>query len=145
MRIEDFWVISAGGFLATYAHMVVALVAGKTGMVRLDFGKGLSHLLFGESYDGAPPYWLGLATVHLHGILFALLYATVAGAYLPGPPLVRGLIWGGLLLIFSQCFFNPVVTGHGFFSRKLHPRAWQSAVVAHAVYGAVVGWLCPII
>lgn len=145
MRLDEFWVICAAGFLATYAHAIVALLGGRLGMVRQDFGKGLSHLLFGESFGGEPPYLLGLAVVHLNGILFALLYATAAGPALPGPPLARGLAWGGVLFLFSQCFFHPVVTGHGMFSRKMHPRAWQTALAVHAVYGLVLGWLCPIV
>ncbi len=145
MSIKAFWVICMGGFLATYAHLVFALLAGRMGMARLDYGEGLSTLLFGESYEGKPPYVLGLTAVHLNGIIFALLYASVAGPYLPGAPLVRGLLWGGVLFVFSQCFFNPVVAGHGMFAHKLHPRAWQTSLIAHAIYGAAVGWLCPIL
>jgi len=145
MRFGEFLLIAAAGFLATYVHLVFALVADRLGMAKLDFGHGLSMLFFGESYEGRPPYWLGLAAVHLNGIIFALFYASVAGAHLPGAPVVRGLIWGGVLLVGSQCVFNPFVTKHGFFMAKMNPRAWQTAVVAHAIYGAVLGWLCPIL
>ncbi len=145
MGLEFFLLASAAGFLAAYVHMAFSLTADRLGLARLDFPKGLAGLFFGEAFEGRPPYWLGLAAVHLNGIFLALLYGALIGRHLPGPPLARGLIWGGVLFIGSQCFFNPFVTRHGFFSRKLHPRAWQTALLAHAIYGAVLGWLCPIL
>ncbi|MYA97431.1 MAG: hypothetical protein F4X91_13605 [Nitrospinae bacterium] len=145
MNPGDFFVVCAASFLATYAHLVFALIADKIGMVKLDFGKGVSMLLFGDAYEGNPPYTLGFIAVHLNGVIFGLIYATWAAGCLPGPNVARGLIWGGVLLIFSQCVFNPLITGHGFFSRKFHPRAWQTAVIAHAIYGGLLGWLSPVL
>ena len=120
--------------------MVFALLADRMGMAKLDFGKGLAMLLFGESYEGKPPYALGFIAVHLNGVIFGLIYASVAGC-VPAPPVWRGLIWGGALWVFSQCAFNPLIAGNGFFSRKLHPGAWRTALVAHAIYGGLLGWL----
>ncbi|MFQ5694273.1 MAG: hypothetical protein ACE5IM_14710 [Nitrospinota bacterium] len=145
MSLDALVTVGMAGFLATYAHMMVALWAHRFGLARLDFARGMSRLSFGEAFEGNPPYWMGFAAVLLNGILFAFVYGTAAGAYLPGAPLVRGLIWGGVLLIVSQCVFNPIVARNGFFTRKLHPRAWQTAVLVHGVYGLVLGWLCPIL
>ncbi len=145
MAPGDLLVICVTSFFATYAHMAFALIADRVGMVKLDFGKGLAMLFFGESYEGKPPYVLGVIAVHLNGVILGLLYATVAAGHISGPPVFRGLVWGGALLVFSQCVFNPFITGHGFFSRKMHPRAWQTAVVAHAIYGGLLGWLSPIL
>ncbi|MBT3351802.1 MAG: hypothetical protein HOC91_05795 [Nitrospinaceae bacterium] len=144
MKLDFMLTVAVAGFLATYCHMAFALTADRVGMVKLDFGKGLSMLLFGESYGGSPPYVLGFIAVHLNGIVFALFYATVVGPMMSGSNVVRGLIFGGILLIFSQCFFNPFITKHGFFAMKANPRAWQTAVVAHAIYGVILGWLSPI-
>ncbi len=145
MKLDFLLIVSAAGFLATYFHMVFAITADRVGMVKLDFGKGLSMLIFGESYGGNPPYILGLISVHLNGIVFALVYATLVGPLLSGSGVVRGLIFSGLLLIFSQCVFNPLITKQGFFMVKMHPRAWQTAVAAHAIYGAMLGWLSPVL
>ncbi|HJM42276.1 MAG: hypothetical protein QGH70_02370 [Nitrospinota bacterium] len=88
---------------------------------------------------------MGFAAVLLNGTLFAFIYAAAAGACLPGPFLVRGLIWGGVLLLGSQCVFNPLIARNGFFCRKLHPRAWLTATLVHIVYGVILGWLSPIL
>lgn len=147
MQIEwEFFILTVGaGFLATYVHMVFALWAPKYGLPRIDFSKVMADLCFGESFDGKPPYWLGLVALHLNGIVFALLYATLVGPLLPGPLFARGLIWGGILFIGSQCLFVPLFLRHGIFGLKMHPRAWMTAVVVHAIYGAILGWLSPVL
>ncbi len=147
MQIElDFFILTVlVGILATYVHMAFALWAPKYGLPRLDFGKVMADLCFGETFDGDPPYWLGLVALHLNGIVFALLYATLVGPLLPGPLFVRGLIWGGILFIGSQCLFVPVFLRHGFFGLKAHPRAWMTAFVVHGIYGAILGWLSPVL
>jgi len=145
MQLDDFVMAAAAGFLATYVHMVLALWAPRFGLPRLDFAKVLAELSFAGSFDGAPPYWLGLLALHLNGIVFALLYATLAGPLLPGPLFVRGLMWGGILFIGSQLLFVPLFLRHGFFARKAHPRAWMTAAVVHTIYGAILGWLSPVL
>jgi len=145
MRFDDFIMVAAAGFLATYVHMVFALWAPRFGLPRLDFAKALAELSFGESFKGDPPYWLGLLALHLNGIVFALLYATVLGPVLPGIALVRGLLFGAILLVGSQCLFVPIFLREGFFGLKDNPRAWMTAAVVHAIYGAIIGWLCPIL
>ena len=136
---------AAAGVLATYVHMVFALWAPRYGLPRLDFARGLSELSFTDSFQGPPPYALGLIALHLNGIVFALLYSAVFAPILPGPPPVRGLIYGGILLIGSQCLFVPLFLRGGFFGFKEDKRSWMTAVVVHALYGAIVGWLAPII
>jgi hypothetical protein len=142
----DFLILTVwAGILATYLHMVFALWAPHYGLPRLDFGKVMAELCFAESFEGKPPYWLGLVALHLNGILFALLYATLVGPLLPGPLFVRGLLFGGILLLGSQLVFVPVFLKHGFFGLKAHPRAWMTAFVVHGIYGGVLGWLSPVL
>ena len=145
MTLEFLIIASGAGILATYVHMVFAQWAPRYGLPRLDFPKILAELSFGESFQGRPPYWLGLVALHLNGIVFALLYATLFGPWLPGIPLVRGLLYGGILFFASQCLFVPLILREGFFIAKGPPRAWMTAAVAHAIYGAILGWLCPIL
>ncbi len=145
MSLEFILLASFAGVLATYVHLMFALWAPKYGLVRLDFAKVLNEISFRESFEQEPPYWLGLLQVHLNGIVFALIYATLVGPLLPGEPLLRGLMWGGILFIASQLLFVPVFLGHGVFGLKAHKRAWMTAIVVHGFYGAILGWLCPIL
>jgi hypothetical protein len=145
MKLDFLLAVTFAGFLATYFHLVFALTADRVGLVRLDFTKGTAKLIFGESYDGNPPYVLGLAAVHLNGIIFALIYATVIGPMMSGPNVLRGLIYGGLLYLYSQFIHVPVFMKGGLFSRKVNSRAWLTAAIAHAIYGAILGWLAPLL
>ena len=71
MELNFLLAVATAGFLATYFHLVFALTAGKIGLAKLDLAKGTGKLLFGDSYDGNPPYILGLAAVQLNGIFSA--------------------------------------------------------------------------
>jgi hypothetical protein len=145
MNLETFILISAVGFLASYAHLMIGLWAHRIGLPRLNLAMAMSHLSLGPEEQEPSPHWVGLAVVQLNGILFALLYGGLVGAYLPGLPVVRGLIWAGVLLLTSQMFFVPVFLKEGVFLSKLHRRAWITAAMCHAIYGAVLGWLCPVV
>ena len=81
----------------------------------------------------------------MNGILFALIYAMEVGALLPGEPVVRGILWGGILFVVAQLFFVPVFLRGGILGLKHHKMAWLTALIVHGVYGAIVGWLSPII
>ena len=146
MPLDTFILIAAAGALAAYAHLVVALWAHRFGLPRLDLAMGMADLCWGETFEGRPPpYWMGFAIIHVNGILFALVYATEVAQYLPGPGLIKGVLWGGILWVGAMLIFVPVFFRDGLFGVKLHRMAWATALVVHGVYGAVVGWLCPVL
>ncbi len=146
MDLEFFLHVSAAGILAGYVLLIFALWAPRYGLPRLDFPRGMTQLTFGDSFEGPAPYGLGIALLHMNGILFALLYATVVGPLLPGELLVvRGLIWGVILFFGAQLIFVPIFLRGGIFSLKHGPRAWKTALLVHVLYGVVVGWLSPIL
>ncbi|NKB50160.1 MAG: hypothetical protein GKS02_12460 [Alphaproteobacteria bacterium] len=145
MSLDFFILVSAAGLLATYIHLVFALWAPRYGLPRIDLPRGMTQLTFGDSFEGPAPYGWGIAVIHVNGIVFALLYATVVGPLLPGELFVRGLIWGGILFIGAQLIFVPFFLKDGFFGLKGHPRGWITALVIHLLYGAILGWLSPIL
>ena len=146
MDLEFLIHVSIAGILATYIHLIFALWAPRYGLPRIDFPRGMTQLTFGDSFEGPAPYGWGIAVIHMNGIVFALLYATVVGPLLPVEPLVvRGLIWGGILFIGAQLIFVPFFLQDGFFGLKGHKMGWATALVVHLLYGAVLGWLAPIL
>lgn len=145
MSLDFLLAVVMAGFFATYFHLVFALTADRVGLARLDFAKGTGALIFGESYDGKPPYALGLIAVHLNGIVFGLIYASVIGPMMTGPNVLRGLAYGGLLYLYSQCIHVPVFMKGGLFSSKVNSRAWLTAAFAYAIYGVILGWLSPLL
>ncbi len=142
----DFLVVAVlAGILATYGLLVMALWAYRLGLPRLDFSRAMAELTYGQSFEGAPPYWAGQAVIYMNGVFFALLYATVVAQYLPGPPLLRGAIWGIILFLASGLFYVPLYLREGFFLSHIHRFAWVTSLMVHGIYGLVLGWLSPII
>ena len=85
---------------------------------------------------GAAGGWL----MHLAaGILLAMLYASELDHRLPGPPAVRGALYGTLVFVVAQLVFMPLV-GAGLFSRG-DPALLAGSLLGHLAYGAVVGWI----
>ncbi|MDH3738064.1 MAG: hypothetical protein OER92_02640 [Alphaproteobacteria bacterium] len=146
MGLEFFIHVSAVGILATYVHLIFALWAPRYGLPRLDFPRAMTQLTFGDSFEGPAPYGWGIAVIHMNGIMFALLYATVIAPYMPGDLalVVRGLIWGGILFIAAQLIFVPFFLKDGFFGMKGHAKGWITALFVHLLYGLILGWLSPI-
>ena len=107
MDLEFFIHVSLVGVLATYLHLVGALWADRYGLPRIDLPRGMTQLTFGDSFEGPAPYGWGIAVIHVNGIAFALLYATVIAQYLPGEPYIKGLIFGGILYIGAMLIFVP--------------------------------------
>ena len=145
MQLDVFVLIAAVGVLATYAHLIVALWAPCFGLPRIDFSMGMAELTWGETFPEKAPYWMGFTMIHVNGIIFALVYATEVGQLLPGPGVVKGVLWGGVLFVAAQLVFVPFFLKGGFFGLKHGPTGWVTALVVHGVYGSIVGWLCPIL
>ncbi len=144
MPLESIVITIIAGIIATYGLLVMALWAFRLGLPRLDFSRAMAELTYGESFEGQAPYWAGQMVIYLNGIFFALIYATVVAQYLPGPDLIKGVIWGGVLFVMSGVFFVPLFMREGFFLSHIHKNAWITSAMVHGVWGLIVGWLSPI-
>lgn len=145
MTLEFIVHVAIAGFLGTYCHLIAALWLGSIGLPRLDLSRAMANFTFGEPFDKDPPYWAGQFVICINGIVFALLYATLVGQYLPGPPPVRGMLFGLLLFVMSGLLFEPFFVRVGLFLSKIDGRAWITALIVHVVWGLIVGWLSPIL
>ncbi len=144
MPLESIVITIIAGIIATYGLLIMALWAFRLGLPRLDFSRAMAELTYGESFEGQAPYWAGQLVIYLNGIFFALIYATVVAQYLPGIPLVKGVIWGGILFVISGVFYVPLFLREGFFLSHIHKNAWITSAMVHGVWGLIVGWLSPI-
>ena len=69
-------------------------------------------------------------------VIFPLAYASVTRQWLPGPNVVRGILWGLVLWVIAMFVMSPMM-GKGFFMGGMPQGA--AALVAHVVYGAILG------
>jgi hypothetical protein len=85
---------------------------------------------------------MGMAAHLLNGIaIFPLVYAFVIFRYLPGPPVLRGVLWGAVLWLAAEALVMPMA-GAGFFSSEIGgAKAVIAALMGHLVYGALLGYI----
>jgi hypothetical protein len=127
-----------GGAAGTMAmtvmmFLVEPIISGRSS----DLGR-----LFGGELGS--PHWVGLIMFHFFNgsILFPLGLAFFS-ARLPGPWLIKGLIWGALLWLLAQGVIMPM-SGFGFFSYNAGRLAAVSSLASHLVYGGIQGLIAGI-
>jgi|SRR5215472_9303055 len=85
-------------------------------------------------------WMLGMIAHLMNGVvIFPMIYALVVYNLLPGPPVMRGIAWGGLLWLAAETVIMPMA-GAGFFSSQAGgAMAVVAALMGHVVYGAMLG------
>ena len=85
---------------------------------------------------------VGMAVHLMNGVvIFPLVYAFIAFRYLPGPPVLRGLLWGTVLWLAAETMVMPMA-GAGFFSSEIGgAKAVMAALMGHLVYGALLAYI----
>jgi uncharacterized membrane protein YagU involved in acid resistance len=83
---------------------------------------------------------MGMAMHFINGtIIFPLIYALVLYRFLPGPPVVKGILWGAILWLVAQLMVMPMMGAGVFSSNAGGMMAAVSSLVGHTVYGALLG------
>ena len=85
---------------------------------------------------------IGMAAHLMNGVvIFPLVYTFLVFRYLPGPPLLRGVIWGAVLWVVAEAMIMPMA-GAGFFSSEIGgTKAAAAALMGHLAYGALLGYI----
>jgi len=78
---------------------------------------------------------LGWAAHFMIGTILALIYA-LAARYLPGPPALRGALYGIAPFLVAQIMVMPMM-GMPLFSGSV--ALAMGSLIGHLIYGAVVG------
>jgi uncharacterized protein DUF6789 len=83
---------------------------------------------------------MGMAMHFINGtVIFPLAYAFLLYRFLPGPPVVKGMICGVALWLITQLMVLPMM-GAGLFSANAGgAKAAIGSLVGHLVYGALLG------
>ncbi|HXI20202.1 MAG TPA: DUF6789 family protein [Gemmatimonadales bacterium] len=127
------------GLIATASMTALLMVEPSVGLPEIAIGQVLSTslgLTAAHLESGAAVGWL----LHfLVGSIWAVVYGAVVVGRLPGPPVVRGLLFGFLVFLLAQAVFMPLVGG-GIFSGG-DPLMLAGSLLGHLVYGSVLGWV----
>ncbi len=86
-------------------------------------------------------YTMGMVAHIMMGVVvFPLAYVFIYG-FLPGGPVVRGLVWGIILWIAAATMVMPMA-GAGFLMANIGGMmALIAALMGHLVYGGLLGWI----
>jgi uncharacterized membrane protein YagU involved in acid resistance len=72
-------------------------------------------------------------------VVFPLIYFALVPRFLPGPPLVKGLVFGFVLWLLAATVVMPMA-GAGFFMSEIGGiKAAIAALLGHLVYGGLLG------
>ncbi len=85
-------------------------------------------------------YALGMGAHIMLGVLvFPLLYTVLLFQFLPGAPVVKGLLFGTVLWLVAATMVMPMA-GAGFFMSEIGGiKAAMAALIGHLVYGGLLG------
>ena len=129
----------AAGLIGTAAMTALLLVEPSIGLPKIAMGQVLgSSLGLASALPSVGPA-LGWGLHFVIGALLALVYAGLLARRLPGPPLVRGVLYGLLVFVLAQVVFMPFVGG-GLFSRG-DVELILGSLLGHLLYGGLVGWV----
>ena len=122
-----------GGFIGTLAMTAMMYLVAPMMGVRMDIAAMLGSMLGGS--------WAAGMTMHfINGtVLFPLVYGYLLVSRLPGPPLLRGALWGVVLWLIAQTMVMPMM-GAGLFSAAAGGMvAAVGSLVGHVLYGTILG------
>lgn len=122
-----------GGFVGTLAMTTMMYLVAPMMGVKMDIAGSLAGML------GAP-WAVGLAMHFLNGsVIFPLIYTLVLFRYLKGGAVVRGITLGVVLWLMAQLLVMPMIGAGVFSSRMGGILAVAASLMAHVVYGALLG------
>jgi len=132
-------------------NLMKAILGGLAGTVMMTMMmRFVAPLMLGHPMDIAGmlanimggSWAIGMVAHVMNGVvIFPLAYAFVVFRYLPGPPLLRGILWGTFLWLVAEVIVMPM-GGAGFFSSEIGgAKAVFAALMGHLVYGALLGYI----
>ena len=122
-----------GGLVGTMAMTAMMYMVAPMMGVRMDIAAMLGSMLGGS-------WAAGMAMHFINGtVLFPLVYGYLLVSRLPGPPLLRGALWGVVLWLIAQTMVMPMM-GAGLFSAATGGMvAAVGSLVGHVLYGTILG------
>jgi uncharacterized membrane protein YagU involved in acid resistance len=80
-----------------------------------------------------------LAHILSGSVIFALGYAWLSSQSLSAPPIVQGMLWGGLIWFVAEVVMAPMLGAEIFSSALGGIPAAMRALLGYLVYGATLG------
>jgi hypothetical protein len=127
--------IAAAGLLGALSMALAAYVFNLLGIPMPDLGRFIATKLLGYHSHRTR---LGFVLHCINGVVLALIYAVLIVPILPGPYVIRGLIYGVALWLVMMVVLLPLL-GDGLFGTRTSGGMAPAALVLHVLYGIVLG------
>ncbi|MDP6491263.1 MAG: DUF2938 family protein [Kiritimatiellia bacterium] len=129
----------AAGFIATFVLTMTGFWQAGIGLPKMDVGAMLAGSM-GQAYA-----W-GVLAHFIIGIILALMYVQWFRAWLPGPDLLRGLIYGVIACVAAALIVVPLATAStempaGVFFSNTDNAGGRiiGCLIMHVLYGISLG------
>jgi uncharacterized membrane protein YagU involved in acid resistance len=125
----------AGGFVGTlFMTLLMRFVAPMMG-VQMNIAASLAKMMHTAVAMGLAAHFV------LGTIVFALIYEYLLYGILRGAPAVHGIEWGIVLWFLMELVVMPML-GMGVFNSVMGgAKTAMAALIAHIVYGSLLGWI----
>ena len=131
------------------SQVTKAIIGGVVGTILLTFMMYVgAPVMIGQKLDMAARLssamgggWLLGMLAHVGNgiVIFPLVYVFVVSRFLPGPPWLRGIVWGVILWLTLQVVMMPILGGGFFSSAAGGGKVAMAALIGHLVYGVALG------
>ena len=129
----NIWKAIAGGFIGTVMLTLMMRFVAPVMGVKMDIVAKLGEMTHTGMAGGFLSHFLNGA------VIFPLIYVYLLYRWLPGAPWLKGVLCGVILWLALETVMMPMMGG-GIFSTKMGGmKAVMAALVAHLVYGGVLG------
>lgn len=124
------------GLVATAAMTFIAYFVAP---IMLGHPMDIAHMLSGLMGGS----WAAGMMIHLTNgvVVFPLIYSIIMSRFLPGAPWLKGILWGLLLWLGLEIVVLPMMGAGVFNSNEGGAKAVMAALVAHLIYGVMLGAL----
>lgn len=122
-----------GGLIGTIVMTMTMMFVAPMMGVRMDIAKNLADMMGASRAIGMAAHFM------LGTIVFPAIYVFAVFRFLPGTAMVKGAVWGTILWAMLEALMMPMM-GMGFFgSNGPGMKGAVAALLAHLVYGALLG------
>ncbi len=131
--------LALAGLASTWVALSVGYWLPGIGLPQMDVALWNGQLLVPDITSVGLAWVVGaLQTLGL-GTLFGIAYGRLMRDRLPGPPALRGAIWGAVIAIPAGMVIMPLLYGAGIFGSRWDPAMPLAVAIWYLVWGVSVG------
>jgi len=131
--------LALAGLAATWVALSVGYWLPGIGLPRMDVALWNGNLLVPEATTIGLAWAVGAVQTLGLGTLLGIAYGRLMRDRLPGPPALRGAIWGCVIGIPAGMVIMPLLYGAGIFGARWDPAMPVAVAIWYLAWGVTVG------